>query len=231
MGGAPASPTAPPSPGSSSSCARVPVALAARRSWAAAAARPAGGGCATGRRPASGNGCTSALNWLGDEAARLEPSERGQRERAGQKGASRPGATRFDRGKLARSNHLSSTATASRWRSVSRRHAYDSTQLLPLVDAIPPIIGPRADPAGRGKRPAKLHADKAYDYPHLRRALRARGIAPRIAAGGSTLRAAGPAPMGGGAHAGPGSWAAAAWASATSGGPTCSTGCSTWPAP
>jgi hypothetical protein len=31
------------------------------------------------------------------------------------------------------------------------------------------------------KRPAKLHLDKAYDYPRCRRALRRRGITPRIA--------------------------------------------------
>jgi IS5 family transposase len=35
-------------------------------------------------------------------------------------------------------------------------------------------------PVGR-KRPAKLHGDKGYDYPRCRRALRWRGICPRIA--------------------------------------------------
>ncbi len=36
---------------------------------------------------------------------------------------------------------------------------------------------------GRGrprKRPEKLHADKAYDFPHCRKALRKRGIKVRI---------------------------------------------------
>ena len=45
----------------------------------------------------------------------------------------------------------------------------------------PPIIGPRGKPGRPRKRPAKLHADKAYDSSDLRRALRARGITPRIA--------------------------------------------------
>ena len=63
---------------------------------------------------------------------------------------------------------------------LSAANAHDSTQLLPLVDAIPPIVGPRGRPGRPRKRPAKLHADKAYDYPALRRALRARGITPRI---------------------------------------------------
>ena len=38
------------------------------------------------------------------------------------------------------------------------------------------------------KRPAKLHADKAYDYPRCRRALRARGISCRIARRGVESR-------------------------------------------
>ena len=64
---------------------------------------------------------------------------------------------------------------------LSAANAHDSTHLLPLVDAIPPIIGPRGRPGRPRKRPAKLHADKAYDSSDLRRALRARRITPRIA--------------------------------------------------
>jgi transposase len=64
---------------------------------------------------------------------------------------------------------------------LSAANAHDATQLLPLVDAIPPIIGPRGKPGRPRKRPAKLHADKAYDSSPLRRALRSRGIVPRIA--------------------------------------------------
>ena len=64
---------------------------------------------------------------------------------------------------------------------LSAANSHDATQLLPLVDAIPPIIGPRGRAGRPRKRPAKLHADKAYDASALRRALRARGIMPRIA--------------------------------------------------
>ncbi len=64
---------------------------------------------------------------------------------------------------------------------LSAANAHDATQLLPLVDAIPSIIGPRGRPGRPRKRPAKLHADKAYDSADLRRALRSRGITPRIA--------------------------------------------------
>jgi IS5 family transposase len=54
----------------------------------------------------------------------------------------------------------------------------DSPVLLPLIDAIPRIKTPQG---GRRKRPKKLHADKGYDFPVNRRALRARHIIPRIA--------------------------------------------------
>jgi len=64
---------------------------------------------------------------------------------------------------------------------LSPANSHDATQLLPLVDAIPSIIGPRGKPGRPRKRPAKLHADKAYDASPLRRALRTRGITPRIA--------------------------------------------------
>ncbi len=64
---------------------------------------------------------------------------------------------------------------------LSAANAHDATQLVPLVDAIPPIIGPRGKPGRPRKRPAKLHADKAYDSSDLRRSLRASGITPRIA--------------------------------------------------
>lgn len=64
---------------------------------------------------------------------------------------------------------------------LSAANAHDATQLLPLIDAIPSIVGPRGKPGRPRKRPAKLHADKAYDSSALRRALRARGITPRIA--------------------------------------------------
>jgi IS5 family transposase len=64
---------------------------------------------------------------------------------------------------------------------LSAANAHDSTQLLPLIDAIPPIIGPRGRPGRALPRPAKLHGDKAYDSSTLRRALRARGITPRLA--------------------------------------------------
>jgi transposase len=57
----------------------------------------------------------------------------------------------------------------------------DATLLEPLVDAVQPIRRPIGQPGRPRKRPAKLHADKASDARAKRRALRARGITPRIA--------------------------------------------------
>jgi IS5 family transposase len=53
--------------------------------------------------------------------------------------------------------------------------------LEPMVDAVPVVKGPRGRPGRPRRRPAKLHGDKGYDYPRCRRALRRRGIIPRIA--------------------------------------------------
>ena len=64
---------------------------------------------------------------------------------------------------------------------LSAANVHDATQLRALVDAIPAIIGPRGKPGCPRKRPTKLHADKAYDASPLRRALRSRGITPRLA--------------------------------------------------
>jgi|SRR5215208_3293491 IS5 family transposase len=50
-----------------------------------------------------------------------------------------------------------------------------------MVDAVPAVKGPRGRPGRPRRRPAKLHGDKGYDYPRCRRALRRRGITPRIA--------------------------------------------------
>ncbi|WP_415867806.1 IS5 family transposase [Burkholderia ubonensis] len=54
----------------------------------------------------------------------------------------------------------------------------DVTQLLPLVDAIPPIRGTRGRPL---RKPKVIYADRGYDSDSHRRRLRERGIRPVIA--------------------------------------------------
>ena len=61
---------------------------------------------------------------------------------------------------------------------LSGANRHDSVLFEALIDAVPPT----KTPAGRRrKRPAKLHADKAYDSRRCRRALSRRGIKVRIA--------------------------------------------------
>ncbi len=60
-------------------------------------------------------------------------------------------------------------------------NVHDSGVLKEAVDAVAPIRGPRGRSGRPRKRPKKLHADKGYDYPRCRKALRKRGIIPRIA--------------------------------------------------
>ncbi len=49
------------------------------------------------------------------------------------------------------------------------------------MDAVPAVLGPRGRPGRPRRRPAKLHADKGYDFAGCRQLLRRRGISPRIA--------------------------------------------------
>lgn len=71
---------------------------------------------------------------------------------------------------------------------LSAANVHDSRLLLPVVDAIPPIWRQVGEPGRPRRRPAKLHADTAYDAGVHRRALRRRGILPRIARKGVESR-------------------------------------------
>ncbi|MDD9375086.1 IS5 family transposase [Streptomyces sp. ZAF1911] len=55
---------------------------------------------------------------------------------------------------------------------------HDVTQLLPLLDAVPPIRGRRGRPR---RKPRRLYADRGYDFDKYRCLLWERGIKPRIA--------------------------------------------------
>ncbi|GAA2147320.1 IS5 family transposase [Glycomyces algeriensis] len=64
---------------------------------------------------------------------------------------------------------------------VSAANLHDSHALEPLVQGIPKIRSRRGP---RRRKPAKLHADKAYDIPDCHRTLRERRIGDRIACRG-----------------------------------------------
>lgn len=61
---------------------------------------------------------------------------------------------------------------------ITAANTHDSVMFVPLLDGIPAIRSRRGP---RRRRPAKLHADKGYDYSELRAYCRRLGITPRIA--------------------------------------------------
>src|SRR5438067_126753 len=66
--------------------------------------------------------------------------------------------------------------------SLTGGNVNDITQLLPLVEAIPPVRGKRGRPR---RRPDGLYADRAYDSAKHRDELRDIGITPQIAQRGT----------------------------------------------
>ena len=58
----------------------------------------------------------------------------------------------------------------------------DVTQLMPLLDAIPPVRGKVGRPR---QRPKALYADRGYDHDKYRRLVWAKGIRPHIARRGT----------------------------------------------
>lgn len=89
------------------------------------------------------------------------------------------GPNPVDRGKYGSKIHLITERTGLPLSvGISGANLHDSQALEPLVRGIPPI---RSRRGRRRRKPGKLHADKGYDYVHLRRWLRGRGITHRIA--------------------------------------------------
>jgi transposase len=58
----------------------------------------------------------------------------------------------------------------------------DVTQLMPLIEAVPPVSGRRGRPR---RRPDTVFADRAYDHDKYRRQVQAVGITPVIARRGT----------------------------------------------
>ena len=85
----------------------------------------------------------------------------------------------MDRGKPGSKMHVLSDANGLPLLvGVSAANTHDSEALKPMVEG----HQTRHDPhRGRHFKPQRLHADKAYDVPHLRRWLRGKRIGVRIA--------------------------------------------------
>jgi transposase len=103
---------------------------------------------------------------------RLEP-------RAGQKGGSETGPSPVDRARNGSKHHLLVDATGIplAW-TLTGGNRHDITQLIPLLERVPPVGGRVGRPR---RRPERLTADRGYDYDKYRRELRKRGIRPEIA--------------------------------------------------
>jgi transposase len=84
-----------------------------------------------------------------------------------------------DRGKAGTKRHLVTDRAGVPLAAVlTGANRHESVVFEAVLDAIPPIKRPSGQ---RRTRPAKLHADKAYDVPRCRRALHRRRIKVRIA--------------------------------------------------
>jgi transposase len=125
----------------------------------------------------------TVLNWLGELGAidwsRASVDSLSVRAK---RGGEHTGPNPTDRGKAGSKYHLLVDRRGVPLAvQLSAANVHDSKLLEPLVDAIAPIRRPPGQPGRPRKRPAKLHADKGYDYSEKRRALRRRRITPRIA--------------------------------------------------
>jgi len=98
---------------------------------------------------------------------------------AGEKGGSETGPSPVDRARNGSKHHLLVDATGIplAW-TLTGGNRNDVTQLIPLVERVPPVRGK----VGRPRRlPACVTADRGYDHDKYRRELRRRGIKPEIA--------------------------------------------------
>lgn len=89
------------------------------------------------------------------------------------------GPSPVDRGRPGSKHHVITDADGTPLRvSLTGGNRNDITQLLPLVEAIPPV---RGRPGRPRRTPEELYADRAYDHDRYRDRLREQGITPRIA--------------------------------------------------
>jgi transposase len=99
--------------------------------------------------------------------------------RASEKGGSATGPSPVDRARNGSKHHLLVDATGIplAW-TLTGGNRNDVTQLVPLVERVPPVRGKVGRPR---RRPERVTADRGYDHDKYRRELRKRGIASEIA--------------------------------------------------
>ena len=99
--------------------------------------------------------------------------------RAGEKRGSETGPSPVDRARNGSKHHLLVDATGIplAW-TVTGGNRNDVTQLIPLLQLVPPVRGRVGRPR---QRPERVTADRGYDSDGHRHQLRRRGIKPEIA--------------------------------------------------
>ncbi|MFJ3311054.1 IS5 family transposase [Streptomyces sp. NPDC086549] len=99
------------------------------------------------------------------------------------KGGPKTGPSPVDRARTGSKHHLITEAHGIPLAaSLTGGNRNDVTQLIPLIEAIPPVRGRRGRPR---RRPEALYADRGYDHDKYRKQVRAVGITPVIARRGT----------------------------------------------
>jgi transposase len=98
---------------------------------------------------------------------------------AGEKGGGATGPSPVDRARSGSKHHLLVDASGIplAW-TVTGGNRNDVTQLVPLIERVPPVRGRVGRPR---RRPERVTTDRGYDHDKYRRELRRRGIASEIA--------------------------------------------------
>ncbi|MFF8196568.1 IS5 family transposase [Streptomyces bobili] len=101
----------------------------------------------------------------------------------GAKRGSHTGPSPLDRGRAGSKHHLITDGRGTPLAVIlAGGNRNDVTQLLPLLDAVPPIQGRVGRPRGRAVTP---YAGPGYDHDLFRKQVRARGVVPAIARRGT----------------------------------------------
>lgn len=99
------------------------------------------------------------------------------------KGGPATGRSPVDRGKSGSKHHLIVEGHGIPLAAITTGgNRNDVTQLLPLIQAVPPVRGARGRPR---QRPERVYADRGYDHDKYRRKVREMGITPLIARRGT----------------------------------------------
>ncbi|MFC4508650.1 MULTISPECIES: IS5 family transposase [Streptomyces] len=99
------------------------------------------------------------------------------------KGGPKTGPSPVDRARTGSKHHLITEAHGIPLAaSLTGGNRNDVTQLIPLIEAVPPVRGRRGRPR---RRPDTLYADRGYDHDKYRKQVRAVGITPVIARRGT----------------------------------------------